>query len=406
MKNNRSKNKQNLITALTVFFILLLLSITIIVFVADVRKANDRALPVSCVDDRSSSTVLTSGVYTSADTDTTYSILPFPWFGAATTPSWKYNTVTEGSTTTLTFTNVGSMQAVTYLAPFLIQKNSTSFSFNLQFGNYGGGAGGLYTMGSSTYLTFFDSAPPSSFSDLHWLYETSTSDYFLSMRYYPIACCVYGLANPQQSVGFPAMFGVYYVEMLDTDFDPSQIRDFAFITDFRSNTPTFNNGWIIPTVSSCSPIAVEIFDVNGKFITIYTYYPTSSLPALKTRLSSNLYTDLRFVADQTNYDQGYKEGYTIGYSKGDIDGYNRGNNQGYTNGYKIGYDNGNSAGFSAGVASANDYSFLGLIGSVIDAPIQAFMGLLSFDVLGVNLSTFVLTLFTFCIILKIVSYVL
>ena len=101
--------------------------------------------------------------------------------------------------------------------------------------------------------------------------------------------------------------------------------------------------------------------------------------------------------------------YQLGYSSG----YQRGKNDGYTEGYSAGtgavsesqYNAGYSAGYSAGVIGANNYSFLGLISAVIDAPIQAFTGLFNFELLGVNILGFITSLFTLAVIITIVKKV-
>lgn len=59
------------------------------------------------------------------------------------------------------------------------------------------------------------------------------------------------------------------------------------------------------------------------------------------------------------------------------------------------FDNGNS-----------DYSFFGLISAVIDAPIKAIRGLLNFDILGVNMFSFVTSLFSLAVVLMIVKLLL
>ena len=59
------------------------------------------------------------------------------------------------------------------------------------------------------------------------------------------------------------------------------------------------------------------------------------------------------------------------------------------------FDNGNA-----------DYSFFGLISAVIDAPIKAIRGLLNFDILGVNMFSFVTSLFSFAVVLMIVKFLL
>lgn len=80
--------------------------------------------------------------------------------------------------------------------------------------------------------------------------------------------------------------------------------------------------------------------------------------------------------------------------------------EGYNKGYQEGKVAGREVGYQEGVKDQGDYSFMGLLGAVFDAPIQAFKGLLSFEVLGVNMSAFVSSLFGLAVILLILKLIL
>lgn len=84
------------------------------------------------------------------------------------------------------------------------------------------------------------------------------------------------------------------------------------------------------------------------------------------------------------------------------DYYNQGVKDGYDEGYRIGQEKG----YADGQKSQGDYSFFGLIGAVIDAPINSFKQMFDFEVLGVNLSSFVLSLFTMSVIIVILKMVI
>lgn len=104
------------------------------------------------------------------------------------------------------------------------------------------------------------------------------------------------------------------------------------------------------------------------------------------------------LTDDQLYQSGYNQGNTDGYDSG----YTQGTSDGYTNGYNAGY----GAGTNHGIETASDYSFLSLIGAVVDAPIKAFTGLFNFNILGVNLSSFLFGLFTIAVIIVVVKTVL
>lgn len=133
-----------------------------------------------------------------------------------------------------------------------------------------------------------------------------------------------------------------------------------------------------------------------------TYYFRNSLD-LNNKDSYNLgYND--------GFNAGSDSGYDIGFTNGQDNGYNTGLNDGIQQGYNNGYNAGDTAGYyrgkNDGIAQANDYSFLGLMSAVVDAPVQAFTGLLNFNILGFNMLSFFTGLLTLALILWIVSKVL
>lgn len=82
------------------------------------------------------------------------------------------------------------------------------------------------------------------------------------------------------------------------------------------------------------------------------------------------------------------------------------NKQGYNKGYQDGKTAGYDLGFHAGVEDNGDYTFMGLLGSVFDAPISAFRGLFNFEILGTNMQGFVLALLTLSVIVVIIKIAL
>ena len=100
----------------------------------------------------------------------------------------------------------------------------------------------------------------------------------------------------------------------------------------------------------------------------------------------------------------YRSGYDLGYTDGLND--NSYVQQAFQNGQDLGFKNGFEKGKTYGIEHANDYSFIGLLSAVFDVPIKAFRGLLNFEVLGVNLSGFYLSLLTACFVLIVVKLVM
>lgn len=114
---------------------------------------------------------------------------------------------------------------------------------------------------------------------------------------------------------------------------------------------------------------------------------------------------------KTQYDNNYYTGKNDGITIGENNIKNNPNNydlytqtqydSNYTNGKNIGYN----TGYNKGVSESNDYTFIGLIGSVIDAPIQAFTNLFNFELLGFNLLNFIKALFTLMVIIVVARFI-
>lgn len=89
-------------------------------------------------------------------------------------------------------------------------------------------------------------------------------------------------------------------------------------------------------------------------------------------------------------------------------------NLGYKQGYNKGYADGNSnkeaygkaqrqAGKDEGIAQANDYSFTSLISAVFDVPIQTLFGMLNFNILGINILTFVTSILSILLLIFVIK---
>lgn len=128
-------------------------------------------------------------------------------------------------------------------------------------------------------------------------------------------------------------------------------------------------------------------------LSIGFYFMFPNLP----EYSSRLYYFSNAFSNSDGYQQGYSTGYQNGYSSGE--------NVGYSNGYNIGNKVGYQNGYNAGVEYGGNYTFLGLIGAVIDAPVNAFIKLLNFDILGFNMLSLVTGLLTIGLIFAIIRII-
>lgn len=114
------------------------------------------------------------------------------------------------------------------------------------------------------------------------------------------------------------------------------------------------------------------------------------------------------------YDEGYDDGDNAGWRRGTAEGYEYGLQDGYKDGFENGYlegeieglyngeQNGYKDGYREGLAVAEQGDFYSLFSAVIDAPVSAFTNLLDFQVLGVNVAEFVLSLISAFFAIKIV----
>lgn len=93
------------------------------------------------------------------------------------------------------------------------------------------------------------------------------------------------------------------------------------------------------------------------------------------------------------------------------------NTTGYTQGYQDGYKQGQqekemygitqyNKGKSDGIASANKYTFKGLISAVFDVPIQTLYGMLDFNILGINILSLVMSIVSVILLIAIVKVLL
>lgn len=94
----------------------------------------------------------------------------------------------------------------------------------------------------------------------------------------------------------------------------------------------------------------------------------------------------------------FRNGFAAGYNEGLVDGFDPGFDAGKRYGYNDGY--------AAGVADSNQSGFASLLFAVVDTPVKAFSSLLDFEILGVNLKNFVLSVLTLAFFISILRWIL
>ena len=272
--------------------------------------------------------------------------------------------------------------------------------------------------GSPNYLPGGTATTDNMVLKFAWLYD-STSDYvyfyfFNNESGYMgssgrLECCDAGLAYNKPIVIYSFVRGswqshyfAYNVNMswigyenIKVDYNCSSAFDFFNIRKIFYTSGVDSNG---------SYNEIRYIDGNDNLFRLqFQVYVDTMTDNLYDFLYKDKTVFLTPVDQSTaDYQAGYDNGYNYGYSLGN----NEGRKLGYTLGYDTGYTAGNAIGYEDGVEAANSYTFFGLISAVLDAPLQVFRGLLDFDVLGMNMSGFALSLFSVAMVIAIIRFIM
>lgn len=177
-------------------------------------------------------------------------------------------------------------------------------------------------------------------------------------------------------------------------------------SDWNGNVSRIETLFLDGSGSSYSCPTFKLYDTNGLNCATIVFYSGIASPFYNFTKSFYNATYYTSGAVDLSYTSGYNAGVAYGNENGFSKGFNDGRAVGYESGYNEGVLSSYQVGFNDGVLSANDYSFLGLMSAVVDAPVQAFTGLLNFNILGFNMLSFFTGLLTLALILWIVSKVL
>ncbi len=269
---------------------------------------------------------------------------------------------------------------------FMFKYDSTSQSFSFGYNAFANAS--LYLKvpvndGYSTYPLTFGSTNSvyivktftlNSTDDNFYLYTVGKS---IKNSGFTVVSCVVSRGNAEPTLQMVSVELGNYTESIADSFNSNTKSGYFNVVSYVDT-----NGWryslAIPTKFASS----DTFANRPMFFYEYRLY--------KLRDSGNL-TDSDY----------YNTGYT--------DGYNNGKAAGQSSGYSSGYSDGDSAGYTRGFAegqeAGGDYTFLSLLSSVIDAPINAFKSLFNFDLLGFNLLSFITGLITLALVIFIVKKV-
>lgn len=179
----------------------------------------------------------------------------------------------------------------------------------------------------------------------------------------------------------------YTILFLDKSMNPifynSSYSGDYYINNTILGMGSESNGMLLSDVLTSGDVHFYNFPVDVYGIMLISYHNANEFAHAYSLTA-------RFLGDtksQEAYDNGFSAGVNS-INKNDIF------NQGYTKG------------FSEGSAEGSNYSFMSLIGAVIDAPISAFTGLFDFTLLGVNLRSFILAMLTLAIVIVLIRIAL
>ena len=212
----------------------------------------------------------------------------------------------------------------------------------------------------------------------------------------------------------------------DCDFDYDTDTKVRTITDIHNGSFKVSSNYDKDTnVYKFTVPENKVFLLNDNYNTAYDTF--------RSFIVQQDYKNTRIPSDNALYLNGYQAASKDFYNNG----YNDGVAVGEKSGYNKGFTAGDAQGYNRGVEVGGNYSFLGLFGAIFDAPIQAIFGgtttlpagttitdkngntttllssatvkragLLNFDIMGVNLSGFVLALFSLSILVVVIKFAL
>lgn len=161
------------------------------------------------------------------------------------------------------------------------------------------------------------------------------------------------------------------------------------------------DSWYMCTITYSSEDLVDLYFIPHYSTTNYTY------PGYELRVPESKYFNVYSTRgyQQFDYDSGYKDGYNKA----------RENQSGLlANAESSGYHQG----YSEGIQRANEYTFIGLLGSVVDAPLTAIFGkidpvtnervggLFNVTILGVDMTAFFSALLSLMLIIAVIRIAL
>lgn len=174
--------------------------------------------------------------------------------------------------------------------------------------------------------------------------------------------------------------------------------------DFYTYGATFRNAFVFSRGMFSLSADSFIENATGQRYIMMKGLVIDIVPIISgSRTTITLNVDLSNAVDMNTYLSYVNIYYNSDYLNGFNAGFDSGETVGYDKGYNIGYDLGFDNGFTDGQNS--NYTFLSLLTAVVDAPIQAFLDMIDFEILGYNMQGLALGLLSIALILGIIKFI-
>lgn len=161
----------------------------------------------------------------------------------------------------------------------------------------------------------------------------------------------------------------------------------------------FSVMWSITNSNFPSTYLNQNFNIDASLEADVNYFANANKSSL---ISSTYYNKLTYGLTIVGYPMNQEEwnakslAYQDGYDKGYSDGYEEGHDVGYNSGYGNGY----SEALDQGSTAATIFSGVVTVGLL---PVNVFLGILNFEVFGINIGAFVAALMTVAIVIIIIK---
>lgn len=188
------------------------------------------------------------------------------------------------------------------------------------------------------------------------------------------------------------------------------ITNLRFSTDLI-NSSTNENVFLTSTVQLIRDLnypdlvmSFDLYEDNGLYrLSDVIAYPSWLIKQMNININMGTRSPGSFNFSIYDGLSSYTEGYEVGFIDGESQGNSIGYDKGYLTGQNAGYKEGYNVGKIDGIESANEYSFVGLLSAVVDVPVRAFTSLFDFNVLGINIAQFFLSLLSVAFVLVVVK---